>query len=195
MTRKKKNLPVKKKKVIYCEGKCEAVYFTMLKRKYQGGKLIKIKSVNEGADGCVRLAINDTEKDISKKYVVCDVDDHTNQDIDSLLKMCKKHKIDILFSNVCFEVWILSHYEPLSSDVSLEREELYRRLENHMNIESYVRFKGNKYDDYLYDKVQIAARNVDLLRTKIAGDNPQYCNPYTSISGDLLKEIFDTQNL
>lgn len=195
MTRKKKNLPVKKKKVIYCEGDCEASYFKMLKRKYHGGKLIKIKSVNEGADGCVRFAINDTEKSVSKKYVVCDVDDHTNQDIDSLLKMSKKHKIDILFSNVCFEVWILSHYESLSSDVSLERGELYRRLENHMDIENYVRFKGNKYDDYLYDKVQIAARNVDLLRTKINGDNPQYCNPYTSISGDLLKEIFDTQNL
>lgn len=195
MTRKKKNLPVKKKKVIYCEGDSEEAYFKMLKRKYHGGKLIKIKCIGEGADGCVRFAINDTENGVSKKYVVCDVDDHTNQDIDSLLRMGKKHKINILFSNVCFEVWVLSHYELLSSDVNLERGELYRRLENHMNIENYIKFKGNKYDDYLYDKVQIAARNIDLLRTKIVGDNPQYNNPYTSISGNRLKEIFDTQNL
>ena len=67
MTRKKKNLPVKKKKVIYCEGDSERAYFKMLKRKYHG-KLIKIKCVGEGAVGCVRSAISDTEEGISKKY-------------------------------------------------------------------------------------------------------------------------------
>lgn len=195
MTRKKKNLPVKKKKVIYCEGDSERAYFKMLKRKYHGGKLIKIKCIGEGAIGCIRYAVNDTENGISKKYVVCDADDYTNQQIDSIIRTCKRHKIKILFSNVCFEVWILSHYEQLSSDVNFKREELYYRLENHMGVEDYVEFKGGKYDDYLYDKVQTAVRNVELLRTKIAKDNPQYNNPYTSISEDLLKEIFDTQNL
>lgn len=201
MSRKSRNLDAKKKKIIYCEGESEEAYFNMLGRKYSSSN-VEIVCFKKGELSCIKDAITHIEKNKKtefEKYIAIDADKMSNVCIDQCYKLCRDNDITILFSNVCFEVWILSHYIKLNIDQECTKDWLYSMLESKMDIESYPRFKGNDYDPYIWDDIQQACLNIEKLneeyREQGGGGNLKYHNPFTSISGKVLKSIFDTNVL
>lgn len=200
MGRKSRNLNTKKQKIIYCEGKSEKAYFDMLRRKYNSSN-VEIECLEEGELNCIKDAITHIEKEKKtkfEKYIAIDADKMSNIDIDQCYKLCKENDIKILFSNVCFEVWILSHYIKLNADQECTANWLYSKLKLKMDIESYQRFKGDDYTNYIYDNIQQACSNIEKLNEEYKKQgivNLKYHNPYTSISYEVLKNIFDTNVL
>ncbi|WP_283596390.1 RloB family protein [Ligilactobacillus aviarius] len=188
MGRSRKNIPVKKIKFIYCEGESEEKYFYMLNQKYNGSN-IKIKNLGKGQLEFVNDVIKHHKYDKADEvYAAFDADDMNNQEIDKCFKQCSINGINILFSNVCFEVWLLLHYEYFDMDYT--RDILYQKLEKHMKLNKYTDFKGQSYVPYLMDKVNQAIQNINKLSTS---DNyNKYSNPYSTIDDRILKKIFDT---
>lgn len=206
MPRKSLQEESKKKKFIYCEGKSEVSYFNMLKRKYNSVN-IEIVCIGEGKIKCVEDTIarieayknnHKREKGKIENYVVLDADKMQHEDIDACYSLCKENNITILFSNVCFEVLILSHYIKLSADQECTTEWLHNKLESNMGIDSYQRFKGDDYSPYIFDNIQHACSNIEKLNKEYNEQgifDLKYHNPFSSISGEVLKDLFDTKIL
>ena len=69
---------------------------------------------------------------------------------------------------------------------------LFHKITDKMEIANYEKFKGERYDKWLYDCVNIAASNADKLRD----NNPVlYQNPYTDLGKKKLMSLFDTEKL
>lgn len=95
-------------------------------------------------------------------------------------------------------MWILSHYITLKAAQNCTHNWLYTELQSKMGINSYQKFKGGDYSEFISDYVQKACLNADKLRKEytIKGiTNLRYCNPVTFISDSILKEIFDVDVL
>lgn len=190
MGRKSKLKKLKSQKYILCEGKSEERYFSMLKRKYRRN-LIKIKCIDCGNKKILTEAVKFRREHFSDEiYVVFDADEMNKEDIEWCEQYAKRNNLHLIFSNVCFEVWILLHYEYFISDLS--KQVLFHKIADKMEIANYEKFKGERYDKWLYDCVNIAASNADKLRD----NNPVlYQNPYTDLGKKKLMSLFDTEKL
>ncbi|OAQ08831.1 hypothetical protein A3O17_04865 [Ligilactobacillus aviarius] len=190
MGRKSKLKKLKSQKYILCEGKSEEKYFSMLKRKYRRN-LIKIKCVDCGNKKILTEAAKLKKTHLNGEiYVAFDADEMSKVDIEWCKQYAQRNNLHLIFSNVCFEVWILLHYEYFISNLS--KQVLFHKIADKMEISNYEKFKGERYDRWLYDRVNVAASNADKLRD----NNPElYQNPYTDLGRKKLMTLFDTEKL
>ncbi|MCU0664787.1 MAG: RloB family protein, partial [Myxococcota bacterium] len=97
-----------------------------------------------------------------------------------------KHGVGIALSNVCFEVWILLHYQTgvaayHSCDDLIAKSDLRKK-----HIPSYEKTQQNLFD-VLADKVENARQNAERLNksTRDAAEpkwtRPDQLNPYTDV--------------
>lgn len=138
---------------IFCEGeKTEVYYFKHLRSDLRIQKLrIKVNSSdNKNALGVVNYGLNFLKHD--KNYIhgdiiacVFDGDQNSSKELERAKKLASDESIEIIFSNPCFEFWILSHFEcykrPLDKDI------LKRKL-----VSSLGQYSKN--DPLLYDKTK-----------------------------------------
>jgi hypothetical protein len=114
-------------------------------------------------------------------WAVFDKDGHAK--LPEAIKMAKDNGINIAFSNICFEFWILLHFERCT-----------KPFHNCDEIIKYIRKKYDKEylkkDDHfarLQDKIENAIDNNDWLITKhwqfeLQNGTPIYdINPYTDV--------------
>ena len=138
---------------IFCEGeKTEVYYFKHLRSDLRIRKLqIKVNSSdNKNALGVVNYALNylNRKRDyLPGDIIACvfDRDQNSPEDIERAKKLASKKGIEIIFSNPCFEFWILSHFECYKRP--LEKDMLKRKL-----ISSLGQY--NKNDPLLYEKTK-----------------------------------------
>lgn len=152
MSRKPKNIKLKKEIRIYCEGETEKIYFDLLKQRY---RLPNVKVKTKGSVGQSLVLVNYTidslnklsKKDrstVEKVLVVFDKDDDSWDVIDQAMVLAKDNNIQVCFSNECFEVWLLAHFEEISKTKKWSREALYDKLSRELEIDSYDDVKANK---------------------------------------------------
>jgi hypothetical protein len=108
--------------LIVCEGtKTEPLYFTELKRALgpNNGRKIYIEPIGTGAHTTALLELaqdvcNSSFEEYSHVWVVYDLDDFSKEDFDQVAKYCKeisgKVNYHALWSNPCFELWLLLHF-------------------------------------------------------------------------------------
>jgi hypothetical protein len=198
--RTSKNLPEQKIIGIFCEGASELQYFKMLQRKYGksnvGADKLNIKQL-KGKKGISIITAATAQRysipDLDDVYVVFDCDDLTKNDIQQSMSMARKKNIQIIFSNINFEIWILMHFEPVSRIFT--KKELNRKLADskHFNLgrNTYDHFKGSEYGPFLEDKVKIAVANgKNLYRSNNDMVNSQ---PYTNVQ-EFIKPIFGRED-
>ena len=189
MGRKSKKIKQKPIIGIFCEGKSEKQYLTMLKQKYRSTN-VKIEIVDAGLSGkkLVEKAIKSRKhKKFDAVYVVFDRDDHKKEELRACSKLAKTNNVNIIFSSIDFEIWILMHFEPVFRRYT--RPELVTRLskEKYFN-QDYSRFKGNSYRSYIFDKVENTMNNATKLYKK--NSNWIEDDPFTNIH-IYLPRIFD----
>ncbi|ATO47530.1 hypothetical protein LF20184_02070 [Companilactobacillus farciminis KCTC 3681 = DSM 20184] len=185
---------------IFCEGASELQYFKMLQRKYGksnvGAHKLNIKQL-KGKKGISIVTSATAQRnsipDLDEVYVVFDCDNLTKNDIQQSMSMAKKKNIQIIFSNINFEIWILMHFEPVSRIFT--KKELNRKLADnkHFNLgkNTYDHFKGSEYGPFLEDKVKIAVANgKSLYRSNNDMVNSQ---PYTNVQ-EFIKPIFGRED-
>lgn len=200
MPRKSKGKKIKKRTMIFCEGETEKYYFDMLKRKYSSSNVIPIKSevINGNSwilveNAIAKMKAEKHKYDFEQIYVVYDKDNESKTDVEKALKIAKENGIVTLYSNECFEYWILLHFKKHSS--FNDRFSLYKLLKNEMKLNcSYTDIKGEKVAQYLVDKVHIAFDNAHSLNMSKEIYTNILNNPYTNIHYHI-KNIFNTEKL
>lgn len=197
MSRKSKAIPLKPIVLVYCEGDSEKAYFEMLRHKYHARNVHAIK-VEVSATGMKGMALMvkaqakmrqaATKKKIDQVYVVFDRDELSKAELKKCEDFGKEHDIQIVFSSINIEVWILMHFEPVFRSYSTL--ELNQKLSSskYFNLD-YEHFKGQPYDHFLFDRVNIAVTNAQKLRNQQKGLRWYDRDPFTNID-QYLTDIF-----
>lgn len=190
MKRKSLNKPLRKRVLVLCEGESEKIYLNGLKSDYfnrsnLSGVKIEILTPNNNPMGLV----NEAGKRIKKErgtypydsvWIVFDKDSHP--DIPRAFDIARTHNppINIAFSNICFEYWVLLHFEQTNrpyrnSDALIS----YFRRQDYID---YGKTKNNY--ELLKERVNTALNNAERLRQINqfdieSGRHPVDLNAYT----------------
>lgn len=198
MGRKPQGKKLKKHIYIYTEGYTEYNYFKMLNRKYNSTMSVKIKpspvgkvgkDLLEHAIGSIRTLSKPNKALFGKAYIIFDKDKLTDKTIEEVLSEATNLGFGIGFSNECFEVWLVSHFE--KPNPSFIKNTLYKKMEQYCECDGYE--KNHKNDEelikkYFENKVASAIQNCESFgsfnQTKLKD------LPYTNIS-TIVKEIYN----
>jgi len=190
MSRKSRQLHQKKITVIYCEGESEKAYFEMLSAKYSSGtnvhaEKVRIETITQsrGVDLIEKAARKRARlprnKQVDQAYVVFDRDSLTRVDLEQCGKRARENDLRIIFSSINFEVWILLHFEAVSRAYTATQLNLKLSGEKYFN-QDYAKFKGRRYDQYLFDRINLAVANGCQL-TNPKENSWLISNPYTNV--------------
>ena len=192
---------VNKKISILCEGakdKSESAYFKKLKNHYCFASreieiIIEDTKVNTGRElvsKAIKL-IDKAYKDIDEIWVVYDKDGYTQHQ--EAFRLAKSKNINIAFSSISFEMWILLHFDYTS-----------RPFAKSEDIISYLhkkyKFTYQKNDSEIFssikNNIQQAienAKKLDKFEKENNPNSPLYeLNPYTDVY-KLIEEILKFQ--
>jgi hypothetical protein len=120
---------------IFTEGKeTEVKYFKSKKEEVETKirrRNIKIKGIGDNALNIVEYALDfikkeDIELDIDEFWVVFDKDDYEKQ-FDNAINRAKANKLKVAYSNECFELWFLLHFNLLTSPIN--RKDYFKKLD------------------------------------------------------------------
>ncbi|MBC2101966.1 RloB domain-containing protein [Listeria marthii] len=194
MGRKSQNKSLKKEIKIYCEGKTEKIYFDLLKQKYRLPHVnVRIKGEKGQSFALVKYVLRSLDKmslternKIDKILVVFDKDDDSWEAIENAFKLAKANNIGVCFSNECFELWLLGHFEKIHNKKKWSRKLLYTKLTQILKVKSYEDEKANKtIIQRIFTKIDATESNCDNFSDDFKKMN--YCDMKNTI-----KEIFES---
>ncbi|MEI7585076.1 RloB family protein [Runella sp.] len=171
-----------------CEGgKTEPNYFNgYLRSKGFKQPNMAFKPKDHSPIGVARAAKEEYQKAIRLKipkdkifvWAIFDRDGHAG--VENAIEMLRTTAISTAFSNICFEYWILLHFERTSRSFS-NCDELVRDIkENHDSDYD----KANNHFDRLKDRVPNAISNATWLKNAIWREEERpvwQLNPYTDV--------------
>lgn len=199
----KKIIPVQNKMFIFCEGdKTEPLYISSyiddkVKTKTKVIKIPKTKKNTPVQLVEEAISVKKSNKSISgdEFWVVYDreaIAKYPNSKHDEAAKKARNNGINIALSNVCFEFWILLHFEklsltkPYSSYLDLMKNSKLKQYLNGVGIASY-----DKGSDDLYLRVKagldMARKRAPLINQQslascpLQNAAPHHLNPYSSV--------------
>lgn len=198
--RKRNTQTIRKNVYISCEGETEEAYLKGLKKRFKDVATIKISNSNRtAAKDVVKNLKNKYSKEYDKsdlKYCVFDCDDNSQNDINEALKLAEKEHARVIFSNPCFEIWLLWHFK---NDFSFQNsnDNLKREIEKLLKP-NYWTYKNNPT---LYDLLESKRSNAQMnhvhRKSQLERDNiPQYSresNPFSNMD-DLLSDLIQLHN-
>ena len=189
---KKNSRKVNKRLLIVCEGeKTEPFYLRkFIEECNLRGRLVDVRvlDVKQSAPReLIKQAKKLREIPADEVWAVFDKDGYTKHA--EAFSLAKKSNVNIAFSSISFEFWILLHFEYTTRSF-LRSDEVI----NHLNKKNYITFR--KKDRNLYknvrDKTQKAINNAEKVRRSQCKGNPDCpvyeLNPYTNVD-ELLKAI------
>ncbi|WP_289087372.1 RloB family protein [uncultured Veillonella sp.] len=147
---------------IVTEGKTEVVYFNKFKQEYNCSN-IRVHQIKPcGNPQIVDRAMVLFKKSSSeiKRVLVIDKDALTQQDFNTICSKADEKGIMIVFSNHAFEVWLLAHFEEMSSGVqSIQR--VKQKLTEHLKQE-YKKGNNGQISSILkqYDNAVTNTKNI-----------------------------------
>jgi hypothetical protein len=145
LKRRKPSLAEKRRFILFSEGKnTERVYFEALQNQYPGA-LIKIEyNGPAGTPISIKTKVEDRMKDLRLErehnpsakadtvWAVFDCDQHDF--VPESIEGCKRAGGQVAYSNPCFEVWLILHYED------------YHAADNHHEVPKRFRKLDPTYD-------------------------------------------------
>ncbi|MDV7693979.1 RloB family protein [Pediococcus parvulus] len=203
MSRRRTNRKnIKNQKLVFYEGETEVHYFNMLKQRYNGGN-IKIKLINSHGQKGTKLlqeAIKwrkSNSSSLSQLYICFDNDHQPTDLLINTLKLAESENIRIIYSNICFEVWLLLHFHKIENETNwLNSEWLYLNFGNILGLENYEKSKGQDLSSYFEDRILTADRNCqNYTHNHNLTNSVFYKNlPYTNLNQEI-RHIFQTIQL
>ena len=142
--RQPKGKKLRKSIYVFTEGYTERNYFSILNKKYNRTATVKVsihptskqdRCLLNHALGKISTLSNTEKRNLGGVYIIFDKDSLENDEIEGVLKDAKANNIDIGFSNSCFEVWLLAHFE--KPNESHTKDRLYKKLEEYLDCEQY----------------------------------------------------------
>jgi hypothetical protein len=198
----KKRIP-KTSVFIACEGSnTEPLYFESIKEIQEEDDFYpysitvypdKEIDVNPKSDaiGLVNVAI-DRKDEFDNLWVVYDKDGYTKHS--EALELAKENNINVAFSSVAFETWILLHFERCVNPYSKSAELIENKFHNNETyLKNYAKSGDYNVFPLINDRLHVALENSTWLRSFLNKKEPGYAyliaNPYTDID-ELIKILF-----
>ncbi|MBN2739063.1 MAG: RloB domain-containing protein [Spirochaetales bacterium] len=190
---------IEKRLFIVCEGskdKSESAYFkSLIKCCHFAGDKVEVRVIdtrkNTGRE-LVKMAKKIKEFPFDEAWVVYDRDGYTLHA--ETFSLAKDNKINIAFSAISFEIWILLHFE-FTTHVFQKSDEVikYIKSKNYMN---YEKSRTDVYSE-LKNKLKNAIKNAKKMQNHQIDGNPHgtpiyNMNPYTNID-QLINAIYELQ--
>lgn len=195
--RQPKGKKLRKSIYVFTEGYTEKNYFSILNKKYNRTATVKVtihptskqgRCLLNHALGKISTLSNTEKRNLGGVYIIFDKDSLENDEIEGVLKDAKANNIDIGFSNSCFEVWLLAHFE--KPNESHTKDRLYKKLEEYLDCEQYER--NHKNDKELLTQLEDLV-SIAMEKTSSMGNLCQKTivyEPYTNI-GSVIRRIYD----
>ncbi len=185
-----------KRILIVCEGtKTEPIYFGAIrKEKRLTTTAIHVVGTAKSSVSLIEEAKKlyiEVEKDVDLKYdeVYCvfDRDDHLN--IPAAFDMARKNDFTVIFSNPCFELWFLLHFEDQKSYI--DRKKVKSLLNKHFKAVYKKEYDKSKdiYNDLKQSQETAIQRAKELRKLHKDSLKQETENPSTNV--DVLLEALD----
>lgn len=186
-----KQKTLKKNILIFCEGSTEVCYFDMLNKKYRATRHVDVRAIDtQGKQGeamvkyllhQLKMNPNYKHKQYDSIFAIFDKDNLPDKNIIDAHKLAQQNDIKIIFSNECFDLWLLKHYKRISGHTN--RQSIYKQLTQTLNLtDSYEKYKADNefINKNFFDYVHRAFNNAEhLTDVEIQTEIPP--NPYTNI--------------
>lgn len=183
----------KLKLLIFCEGKnTEPAYFEGVAEAF-GNRLVRVDA--QRAAGTPRTLVDKAlshKKKIGRPqnsfeendqiWVVFDRDEHPH--VMEAINLAKEHRVGVAFSNPCFEIWGLMHFD--NCDAPIHRHDAQKSLAS--KLKGYEPNKSKSLDlAVLLPKTgEASARAANTRKRRESEGDPLGC-PYTDV--DLLTNL------
>lgn len=143
--RKKRNIPPKHVTYIFVEGETEQAYFTELKQRYNAGASQIISKISGGGDyvDWAERQVNSSSNITDNKVLIFDTNHQNSSDIKALLIKAQKRGYEIGYSNTCFELWLLAHFEQVTQSLISEKN-LKIKLNGYVTTGEYKKANPNQ---------------------------------------------------
>lgn len=172
-TRQIDNKPPRPKVLIVCEGeKTERLYF----------ESFHVSSLVIGEGKCTLSLVDATLKHMEEKkydevWCVFDKDDFPIDQFENAIHKAEANNIKVAYSNQCFELWYVLHFEYLQSSIS--RKDYIQKLSGHLKTP----YKKNSTNLYflLKSRQDQAIRNAESLLSNCDIKKPGRQDPSTSV--------------
>ncbi|UUE17032.1 RloB family protein [Leuconostoc mesenteroides] len=135
MARISQKRPLLNKILIFVEGPTESNYFEQLRQNKNISNATVVKILNGQGDYVDKAEqqIKSFKKsfEINRKILVFDANHQSNSNLQKLITKAKSKGYEVAFSNTCFEVWLLSHFEKMTTGV-IEEKKLCKKITLHL---------------------------------------------------------------
>ena len=126
-------------------------------------------------------------------WIMYDLDDFPHDYFDNVVARCdalnKRNsengsgpKYHAIWSNQCFELWVLLHFGPMDS--AIDRNDYYEKISHHLSSQGIC----NKYEknnkemfSYIRPHLKAAIKNAERLEKKFTGISPSRADPCTMV--------------
>lgn len=190
--------------------KTEPNYFNALKEELEKTKRfnidISIEGKGKSTTALVKKVIRQVEnnhQEYDRIWAVFDKDDF--EDFDAAIELAKEHNVNCAWSNECFELWLLLHFEDVSEQMG--RNDLFKKLETSIRkalskSNQNVCFDLSKGDSEIYYRVNTlgneedAITRVSKLKALFNTSGKPFCkqNPCTNVDA-LILELRHPENI
>jgi RloB-like protein len=189
--RPERNIAIKNTFLIYCEGEnTEPEYFKSFPVRTDTD--VKVIGLGRSRTALVEKVIEFIDKierdDNQQIWVVFDRDvrpdvKQGNKDFNDAITLASKNGIKCAYSNDCFELWFLLHYDYLES--ALHRNQIYEKLSDKLGFNYEKAGKSKDFVIGLYslfsDEISNAIRNAKKLHKSHSDKEYHLQNPCTTV--------------
>ena len=195
-----KNRVYKNRAFMYTDGLDEATYFTKLSQIYRQDSNYVLNMINKEGKSKLDL-VNDIITDIKENHrdsyigdIFCAVTDYdfvigagTKDNSVSAKQKADSNNIGYYLSNDSWELWILLHFEDVSSPLS--RDEINKRLKDKYSYDKKDKKSKDNFINNMITKdlISVAVGRSNILCKKTKNDD--FKNPYTNVY-ELVEKLF-----
>ena len=146
----------------------EKNYFDLLK-SYKSIYDVKVEYENRDPLGLVEFAVR-YRKDANQVWCVFDIDaSHKEERLIPAIKLAEEHNIKYAFSNLAFEVWLISHFQVCDKYMTCNQHKalLDSIIKNELKLnQEYDKSDKDLLEKYVVPKYSIALENAKKVHQK-----------------------------
>lgn len=172
--------------LLLCEGKkTEPNYFRQFPYNHNLYKVKVEQAMCTNPSGIVDEAILQKKDDYESIWCVFDKDNNTDNEFNSSITRAKSHGINCAYTNECFELWYLLHFQPNKSALHRQGQGSYSsKLSAELKKISKGKYEKNRADMYeiLKSRQAAAIKNAESLLRSFppSANTPSKQNPSTT---------------
>lgn len=153
----------------------EKNYFDLLK-SYKSIYDVKVEHVNHDPLGLVEFAVR-YRKDANQVWCVFDIDaSYEEKRLDLAINLAEKKDIKYAFSNLAFEVWLISHFQVCNKCMNCNQHKalLDSIIKTELKInQEYDKANKDLLEKYFVPKYSIAVENTKKVHQKFMKEHKE----------------------